>query len=312
MPSTTHTYDVALSFSTPDTSIAEQLYDVLHERGIETYYYIHRPGDTLGADLKKALRRIYGAVHQVVIIHSRHYETPYTTVELAAALTGAAGDEGIFPLLLDNHPLPHALQGHTYWKIEQGLELLVALIAKQLARIMSQQVNVIQTLVNTFEMAYQVYRTQLEKTTALAVQAATCVLPRDVEKAEPIAREYTTVLSKLAEEGTALRKVVSDYASLLSHTEAGDLAKLTVRLEDIAVKSLDYQVQKLGRPEDRLAYLPFETVVSMRKGTAAVLMNYNKGFTESLFKYDALFGRIRDHLSQQITRLNERLQAIIA
>ena len=302
-------YDVALSFSTPDTSIAEQLYALLQERGIHTYYYIHQPGETLGADLKKALRSIYGAVPQVVIIHSRHYETPYTAVELAAALTGAAEETGIFPLLIDTHPLPRSLQGRTYWTIDQGMELLVALIAKQLTQILNRTTKTIQSLIQHFEVEYQLYRNQLEKTTSLAVKASTYVLPRDVEHAEKVAHSFTALLETLPSRGNALRQFLSEHGSWLHSVQVNELVKTTIRLEDIAVKSLDYQVQKLGR-EERLAYLPFETVLEMRKGTASVLMNYNQGFTESLFKYDALFGSIKDELNRECNGYKTRLKRI--
>lgn len=125
---------VAVSFAAEDEKIADEIVERLREIGITAYHYKQSPDVTLGSDLVKTLDRVFSKAPIVVVIHSRHYHTEYTAVELEAALSGAAATDGLVVVRADNYDLPEFLQSRTFWPLNQGTRSLVTSIAKKLGR----------------------------------------------------------------------------------------------------------------------------------------------------------------------------------
>lgn len=299
-------YDVAISFATTDEQIAIQVYNKLSRRGLSTYYYIEQPGENLGEDLVESLRRIYSNTSIVVVIHSRNYRTPYTEIELESALSGVASRNGIVSVLLDESPLPEGLQNRVFWKSYEGVDQVVDLVAIRVCEKVESKFNKFCQLLRDFEIEYNLYRNYLEKITSLATKASSQILPKDVKISQSISIEYTSMLSKLLLQGESIRKVFQSNNELTASRDADDLAKLTIRLESLADKSIHYQVKKLGS-EGNIEHLPFETVLSLRQGLLKVLTNYNTEFTKSLFQYDDQFTKIRQGLLKHKESYHNRL-----
>lgn len=127
-------YDVAISFSTADILFAKEIFKRLQSKKVKVYYYIHKPEETLGTNLKEKLSEIYSNATLVVVVHSENYLTDYTEIELQAALSGHSKKEGIIPVKLDKKALPISLEGRTYWELKQGSDELVEVILKKLKK----------------------------------------------------------------------------------------------------------------------------------------------------------------------------------
>lgn len=124
-------FDVAISVATPDEPVARELVGRLKRRNLSAYVYTDAPGQLAGADLEEALQQLYGAAFVVVFVHSAHWRTPYTEVELAAATSGAAAQRGLWIIRLDETPLPSELEGRVYWP-DTGLDRLAVAVARSL------------------------------------------------------------------------------------------------------------------------------------------------------------------------------------
>lgn len=106
-------YDTAISFSEKDRNIAVAIAAALRAKGISCYYYADNMHETLGKELKKALKKIYQYQSRFsIIIISEHYlKSKWTVVELKAILEkGKAFPETIIPIKTDN-TLPANIKG---------------------------------------------------------------------------------------------------------------------------------------------------------------------------------------------------------
>lgn len=127
-------FDVSISFATPDQPIAEEIHNRLKSKGVKSYYYLHSPEETLGNDLRIKLEELYSQSNIVLVINSKDYLTPYTKIELDAALNGISQESGIIPVKVDDYPFPNELEGRTYWDLESGTDALIDSILKMLKK----------------------------------------------------------------------------------------------------------------------------------------------------------------------------------
>jgi TIR domain-containing protein len=127
-------YDVALSFAAQDHELAMEIERRLTRRRTRTYLYLEAPEETLGEDLRAALADVYSQATLVVFLVSRHYGSPATEIELEAARSGAAAEQGLVVVRIDETPLPPALQGRTWFDAARGTDALIHAIQRKLRR----------------------------------------------------------------------------------------------------------------------------------------------------------------------------------
>lgn len=103
-------YDVALSFAGEDRAVAEELRNLLTQRGIRVFYDQDAQASLWGKDLYQHLQTIYRdkAAFCVVLISQHYVQKHWTRHELqqAQARAFAADQEYILPLRLDDTPVP--------------------------------------------------------------------------------------------------------------------------------------------------------------------------------------------------------------
>ena len=131
-------YDVALSFSGKDRQYVEQLADQLRANDIAVFYDKSEQADLWGKNLQTHLTELYRirARYCVIIISASYVQSPWTKIELDAALAREfeSNETYILPIRLDDTKLNSLLSTRVFIDARQvSLANIVALIKSKLA-----------------------------------------------------------------------------------------------------------------------------------------------------------------------------------
>ena len=138
-PSTSHEYDVALSFADEDRDYVEAVAQLLRENKVKVFYDKFKEADLWGTDLYTELGSVYGVKARfcVVFLSKAYAETAWTKHELRAAQARAfeQKQEYILPARFDDTTMPGIHSTVAYIDLrKRPPEDLVDLILQKLQR----------------------------------------------------------------------------------------------------------------------------------------------------------------------------------
>ena len=131
-------YDVAISYSSEDTELADVIANRLRQDGLRCFYNPNRLHKLLGLDISDSLRKIYSCSQTFVValVSSAYMRKKYPMEELESALSKGAGN--LILVKINGAKLPEHTDGISYSEYILGITDPY-LIATHISQALSQR-----------------------------------------------------------------------------------------------------------------------------------------------------------------------------
>lgn len=132
-----YTYDIALSYASPDVALVERVYRYLKAEGMKVFFAPSQEGQTAlsGLDQQEAFYRVFGLESRYAALFvSKDYIKKRAPMEEAEISFVKHGQDGsVIPIYLDGTPLPKEMldpEITSYFESDNAAEIANHLVAK--------------------------------------------------------------------------------------------------------------------------------------------------------------------------------------